>query len=116
MTLETFEEQAVENLIRVQMEEIEMLIIREEQKELKFIQDKMTEMLKNRTLQTQKMIIFSDETNIYVYSLKEINTQNGLSYTIIGSFSIEINEKTDLFEFPCNSHLISKANFEKYKK
>ena len=39
MTRETFEEQAFENLGKIKMEEIEMLKIWEEQKELKIIRD-----------------------------------------------------------------------------
>ena len=59
---------------------------------------------------------FENNTLIYIYALKQINTRYGMNYTFIGSVSDDLNEEVKLFQFRSNSYTISQIKFDKFNK
>ena len=115
-TIEKFKQEAEQNLINFENEEIKMQQIREEHKQLEINRDLLTNKLKNQNSHTVNLIEFENNTLIYVYALKQINTRYGRNYTIIGSLSDELNGEVKLFQFWSNSFINSQIKFDKFKK
>ena len=115
-TIEKFKEEAERNLINIKNEEIKMQQIREEYKQLEINRDLLTNILKNQNSHTVNVTEFENNTLIYVYAPKEINTRYGRNYTIIGSISDELDEEVKLFQFWSNSYINSQIKFDNFKK
>ena len=90
--------------------------IREEHKQLEINRDLLTNILKNQNSHTVNLTEFENNTLIYVYALKKINTRYGRNYTIIGSISDELNIEVELSQFWSNSYINSQIKFDKFKK
>ena len=115
-TIEKFKEDAEKKLINIKNEEIKMQQIRKEHKQLEINRDLLTNILKNQKSHTVNVTEFENNTLIYVYAPKEINTRYGRNYTIIGSISDELDEEVKLFQFWSNSYINSQIKFDKFKK
>ena len=85
--------------------------IREEHKKLEINRDILSNKLKNQYSHTINLTEFEHNTLIYAYAPKQINTRYGLSYTILGSLSDEINEQTE-FLYIHKLNLISLIKIE----
>ena len=114
--IEKFKQEAEQNLINIKNEEIKMQQIREEHKQLEINRDLLTNILKNKNSHTINLTEFENNTLIFVYALKQINTRYVKNYTIIGSLSDELNEQTKLFQFWSNSFINSRIKFDKFNK
>ena len=90
--------------------------IRDEHKQLENNRNLLGNILKNQNSHTISLTEFENNTLIYVYALKQINTRYGWNYTIIGSISDELNVEVKLFQFWSNSYINSQIKFEKFKK
>ena len=90
--------------------------IRDEHEQLEINRDLLTNILKNRNSHTINLTEFENNTLIYVYALKQINTRYGRNYAITGSLSDELNEHIELFQFWSNSYINSQIKFDKFKK
>ena len=90
--------------------------IRDEHKRLEINRDILWNVLKNQNSYTITLTELENNTLIYVYALKQINTRYGLNYTIIGSLSDELNKNTKLFQFWSNSYKNSQIKFDKFNK
>ena len=97
-------------------EENKMQQIREEHKQLENDRDIPRNIFKNQNSHTINITEFGKNTPIYVYALKQLNTQYWLSYTNIGSLSDELNEQANLFPFWSNSYLNSQIKIDKFSK
>ena len=106
-TLEKFKQEAKQKLINIKNEETKMHQIREEHNQLEINRDILATILKNQNAHIINLTEFENNTLIYVYALKEINTRYGRNYTIIGSISDELNEEVNLFQFWSNSYINS---------
>ena len=115
-TIEKFKQEAEQKLINIRNEEIKMQQIREEHRQLEINRDILANILKNQNSLTTNPTEFENNTLIYVYALKQINTRYGPNYTIIGSLSVELNEQTKLFQFWSNSFINSQIKFDKFNK
>ena len=115
-TIEKFKQEAEQKLINIRNEEIKMQQIREEHRQLEINRDILANILKNQNSLTTNPTEFENNTLIYVYALKQINTRYGPNYTIIGSLSDELNEQTKLFQFWSNSYINSQIKFDKFNK
>ena len=113
-SVEEFEKQTFEKLQEIERERIEMNKIREEQKQLEINRDILKQFLKSKWC--EKLTDFDDGVKIYVYALKEINTQYGQNFSIIRSLQNHLNEDTNLIQFWSNSYLNSKINLVRFKK
>ena len=96
-TVEKFKQEAEQNLIDFKNEDIKMQKIREEPRHLQINRDYLSISLKDQNSQTINLTDFENNTLIYVYALKQINTQYGPNYTTIGSLSDELNEQFNFF-------------------
>ena len=90
--------------------------IRDEHKQLEINRDLLGNILKNQNSHTINLTEFENNTLIYVYALKQINTRYGRNYTIIGSLSDELNKEVKLFQFWSISYENSQIKFGKFKK
>ena len=90
--------------------------IREEHKQFEINSDLLGKILRNQNSHTINLTEFENNTLIYVYALKQINTRYGMNYTIIGSISDELNEQTKLFQFWSNFNIYSQIKFDKFNK
>ena len=115
-TIEKFKQEAEQKLINIKNEEFKMQQIREEHKQLETNTDLLTNILKNQNSHTVNLTEFENNTLIYVYALKQINTRYGRNYTIIGSISDELNVEVKLIQFWSNSYINSQNKFDKFKK
>ena len=115
-TIEKFKQEAEQKLKNTKNEEFKMQQIRDEHKQLEINRDLLTNILKKQNSHTVNLTEFENHTLIYVYALKQINTQYGRNYTIIGSISDELNEEVKLFQFWSNSYINSQIKFDKFKK
>ena len=115
-TIEKFKQEAEQKLITIMHEERKMQQIREQLRQLEINRDLLTNRLKNQNSHTINLIEFENNTLIYVYALKKINTRYGRNYTIIGSLSDELNVEVTLFQFWSNSYINSQIKFDKFKK
>ena len=115
-TIEKFKQEAEQNLINIRKEEIKMQQIRDEHKQLEINRDILSNILKNQNSHTINLTELENNTLIYVYALKQINTRYGPNYTIIGSLSDELNEEVRLFQFWSNSYINSQIKFDKFNK
>ena len=98
-TIEKFKQEAEQQLINIENEEIKMQQIREEHRQLEINRDLLTNILKNQNSHTINLTEFENNTLIYVHALKEKNTRYGRNYTITGSLSDELNIEVKLFQF-----------------
>ena len=115
-TIEKFKQEAEQKLINIKNEETKMQQIRDEHKRLEINRDILSNVLKNQISYTINLTELENNTLIYVYALKQINTRYGLNYTIIGSLSDELNKNTKLFQFWSNSYINSQIKFDKFNK
>ena len=113
-SVEEFEKQTLEKLQEIERERIEMNKIREEQRQLEINRDILKQSLKSKWC--EKLTDFENGTIIYVYALKEINTQYGQNFSVIGSLENHLNKDTTLFQFWSNSYLNSIINVASFKK
>ena len=114
--IQKIKQEAEQKLINIKNEEIKMQQIREEHKQLEIDRDILTNILKNQNAHTTNLTEFENNTLIYVYALKRINTHYGLNYTMIGSLSDELNEEVKLFQFWSSSYINSQIKFDKFNK
>ena len=115
-TIEKFKQEAEQKLINIKNEEFKMQQIRDEHKQFEINRDLLTNILKNQNSHTINLTEFENNTLIFVYALKQINTRYGRNYTIMGSISDELNEEVKLFQFWSNSYINSQIKFDKFKK
>ena len=90
--------------------------VREEHKQLEINGDSLTNISKNQKSHNINLTDFVNNTLIYVYALKQINTRYGLNFTKIGCLSDELNEQTMLFQFRSNSYLNSQLKIDEFNK
>ena len=115
-TIEKFKQKAEQKIINIKNEEVKMQHIRVEHKQLEINRNLLGNILKNQNSHTINLTEFENNTFIYVYALKQINTRYGRNYTIIGSISDELNVEVKLFQFWSNSYINSQIKFDKFKK
>ena len=114
--IEKFKQEAEQKLINIKNEEIRMQQIRDEHKQLENNRDLLGNILRNQNSYTINLTELENNTLIYIYALKQINTRYGMNYTFIGSVSDELNEEIKLFEFWSNSYINSQIKFDKFNK
>ena len=115
-TIERFKQEAEQKLITIKNEEFKMQQIRDEHKQPEINRDLLTKILKNQNSRTISLTEFENNTLIYVYALKQINTRYRRNYTIIGSIPDELNVEVKLFQFWSNSYINSQTKFDKFEK
>ncbi len=95
---------------------MKMQQVRDDHKQLEINRNLLGIILKNQNSHTINLTEFENNTLIYVYALKQINTRYGRNYTIIGSISDELKVEVKLFQFWSNSYIKSQIKFDKFKK
>ena len=87
ITIEEFKNKAKEKLSEIQIEEEKNKKIRAEHKRLEINRNMIYEMLRSQNFYQQKVTEILNNTKIYVYALKQINTKYGLNYIMIASLT-----------------------------
>ena len=98
-TIEKFKQEAEQKLNNIREDENKMQQIRDEHRKHEINRDILSNILKNQNSHTFDLTELENNTLIYVYAMKKINTRYGRNYTIIGSLSDELNEHIKLFQF-----------------
>ena len=115
-TIEKFKQEAEQKLIIIKNEEFKIQQIREKHKQLEINRDLIEKILRNQNSHTMNLTEFENNTLIYIYALKQINTRYGMNYTFVGSVSDDLNEEVKLFQFWSNSYTNSQIKIDKFNK